>query len=137
MDMWKVTPARDMAGEDDEDTKALRAYLVEAKAFLLTHAWCVGIRNEYFGIGVGGVFAVFLFEIVPVGEDVDGLVWVVVGDVPSAYLSVRHCGDPASALAGYVAEMRAWVDAAKAGRSLKAMMVEDRRCVVRQSREAR
>jgi hypothetical protein len=62
------------------------------------------------------VVAVFLFRIVPKQEGVDEWLWVVVGDLPSAYLVTDDNPTPASALEAYVAEMSAWVDAVENGR---------------------
>ena len=66
------------------------------------------------GFAVAGVLGVFLVDIVP-GEGADPTVWVIVGDVPPAYV-VHEPGDSwQDALRGYVGEMRAWRDAAAKG----------------------
>jgi hypothetical protein len=64
---------------------------------------------------VGGVVVVLLFRIVPAREDVDEWLWVVVGDVPPAYLVTDDAPNPASALDGYIGEMERWVAAVRAG----------------------
>jgi len=116
-----VMPASKMTGDDAEDTRLLRKALAEADAFLAGHAWCEKIQERYFGAGIGGVVSVFLFEIVPTRPDIDALLWVVVGDVPSAYLVTDEARDPAEALAQYIALMKEWAAVVKRGGDLSAV----------------
>jgi hypothetical protein len=105
-----------MRGDNDQDTALLRQMFKEAESYLCSFDWCGSIAQSYFGLGIGGVVAVFLFRIVPKQEGVDEWLWVVVGDLPSAYLVTDDNPTPASALEAYVAEMSAWVDAVENGR---------------------
>lgn len=85
----------------------------EASEYLLSQKWCKRIRKWNLDVGWEGVLGVFSFEFDPIGSDVDSKVWIIVGDIPPAYV----CNDNsngASALDGYVKEMQAWVDAVKA-----------------------
>jgi len=75
--------------------------------------------ETYFGDGYGKVVAVFFFHIEPSRPDVDEWLWVVVGDLPSAYLVIDACKTPSQALEGYIGEMSEWVKLAKEGRSSK------------------
>jgi hypothetical protein len=45
-------------------------------------------------------------------------VWVIVGDVPPAYITVEDAPNPATALDAYIGAMQEWVDAARAGGSV-------------------
>jgi hypothetical protein len=54
----------------------------EARQYLLSFAWCKIIKAGWFGWGVGGVCALFLFEILPSKVNVDRWIWIVVGDLP-------------------------------------------------------
>jgi hypothetical protein len=40
---------------------------------------------------------VFLFEIIPSREDVDDKVWLIVGDLPPAYITAEDAPNPAAA----------------------------------------
>ena len=104
-----------MSGEDDEETQELSELFQRAQDYLRSFRWSDGIIDSYFGIGVGKIFAVFLFEIIHSKEDVDDWVWVVVGDIPSAYITTEGIPNPACALDGYIGEMRRWVAAAERG----------------------
>ena len=117
-DMSKVVPVAEMRGDDDEDTLLLRKSLTEAEEFLADFQWCDGILESYFGIGVGGIFAVFLFRIAHSRPDVDDWVWVVVGDLPPAYITCDQAPNPATALNGYIGAMREWAEAAMAGKDV-------------------
>ena len=101
--------------DDIEDKNALYQ---EAVDFLSFYDWCLEIRESYVGLLYPGIVAVFLFRIVPSRDDVDEWIWVIVGDVPPAYLTVEECPNPATALDGYVGAMQQWVDAAQQGKSV-------------------
>ncbi len=119
IDFRNVVPERAICGDDDEDTRLLHSMLEEAKAYLKAFHWCRAIREAHFGIGVGAVVAVFLFRIDPARTNVDEWVWVVVGDLPPAYIAIENAANPIQALSGYVGEMKAWVEAVHAGKDVK------------------
>lgn len=108
-----------MTGESAEERDSLRSYLQEAEDEINYYSWHDGIVNSYFGMGVGGIFAVFLFEILPNREEIDNFVWVIVGDLPSAYITCEEAPNPACALDGYIGAMEEWVEAAKSGKSVE------------------
>lgn len=90
----------------------------EAREFLEFYDWCGEIRESYVGMLYRGIVAVFLFRIVPNRKDVDEWIWVIVGDLPPAYLTIDECPNPATALDGYIGAMQKWVDAAQQGKSV-------------------
>jgi hypothetical protein len=114
-----VVPISDMAGEDDNGTHRLREMEKVARNFITSFDWCASVRDFYFGDGIAGVFAVFLAHIEPARPSVDEYLWVVVGDIPSAYLVIDDCPRPKEALEGYIWEMRKWVALAKEGQTSK------------------
>lgn len=91
----------------------------EAKEFLLGHKWCKRIKEGYLDIGVEGIFAVFYFEIEPADPSIDKQLWVIVGDLPPAYIVVEDNPNGACALDAYIGEMKEWVEAAKRGESVE------------------
>jgi hypothetical protein len=109
----------------EDGAEDLRAYLSEARDFLLYYKWCRGILEEYVGIFAGGVIGVFLFKIDPARPDVDGWIWVIVGDVPPTYLTCDRCPNPATALDGYIGAMTEWVEAASKGKSVAELIPVD------------
>lgn len=117
VDLKGVVPIDQTVGEDEEDTALLRGMANDAAVFLMSFAWCRGIRESYFGDGVGGIAAIFLFWIEPAKENVDEWLWVVVGDIPPAYLVTDVCKSPSQALEAYMDEMSEWVVLAKQGQS--------------------
>ena len=117
VDFSSLTPIRDMKGEDSEDSSLLKIMAKEAQQFLLSFDWCKEIQASWFGLGVGGVCAVFLFEILPATANIDTSLWVVVGDLPSAYLVLDECPTAMKALDAYVELMQEWVDAVQEGNS--------------------
>ena len=119
LDFSKLVPATEFVGEDDEDDKLVRDLIDEAHAYVGSFVWCRAIEESYVSdIAVGGVVAVLLLRINPGGREVDEWLWVVVGDLPPAYITTDVGPNAACALDGYMGEMQAWVEAAKAGRSV-------------------
>jgi hypothetical protein len=86
--------------------------LAEAREYLLGQVWCRGILAGYFGAGVGRVCAAWLFRI-DADEGVDEWLWVVNGDIPSAYLVCDQVKDPKDAFLVYADLMQGWVDAVR------------------------
>ncbi len=106
-----VVLLRDFVAESAGEHRAVAELLKEAEQFLTSHAWCPGIRQSFVGFAVGEVVGVFLFELTkPLGTG-DEFLWVVVGDLPSAYFVVDRTESPREALERYCELMRAWVDA--------------------------
>jgi hypothetical protein len=114
----KMKPVDSIEGEDAADTKLLRGMAVEARDFICANEWCEHLDRQYLAYGVGGVVAVFLAQITPASEDVDACLWVVVGDLPPAYIVVEDNPTAADALDAYCSEMEAWVEAVKNGESV-------------------
>ncbi len=91
------------------------AMAVEAERFLAAQSWCAQVHGVTPVYGLDGVLGVFRCTLLPSHPDADVMVWVVVGDLPAAYL-VHEPGDVwQDALTGYVHEMERWVAAIRAG----------------------
>lgn len=116
IDFSKLKPVDEMKGDDEEDTKLLRKMFYEACEYLQSFSWCKDISESYFGLGVGNVVAVFLFRIIPAVKKADEWLWVVIGDVPPAYLVTDDAPNPACALDAYIGEMEKWIKAVNTGR---------------------
>jgi hypothetical protein len=97
-----------MEGEDESETVRLRSMEAQARSFLSSFDWCGEIREFYFGSGVGDVIAIFFARISPSRPDIDEFLWVVVGDIPPAYLVTDDSPMPKEALQSYIEEMRKW-----------------------------
>lgn len=94
----------------------------EAHSFLSSQKWCAEIRSQHLAWGIAGVVAVFFFRISPSVSGVDEELWVVVGDIPAAYIVSPKNDGWQNALRGYVYEMRRWVRAARARRSVEKLI---------------
>ncbi|HEY9225902.1 MAG TPA: hypothetical protein VIP11_04600 [Gemmatimonadaceae bacterium] len=92
----------------DADVPTLTA---AAERFLGSQPWCARVQSVTPVFAIAGVIGVFRCTLIPRSPDADVTVWVVVGDLPPAYL-VHEPGDSwQDALSGYVTEMTHWVDA--------------------------
>lgn len=110
-----VVPVGRMAGDGDEDTALLQEMLLEAKNYLRSFSWCESILNSYFAGGVGKIFAIFLFNISSARPDVNEWMWIVVGDIPPAYLPWEDCRSGKEVFDAYIAGMKRWVQFARKG----------------------
>lgn len=119
-----LLPCEEMVGEDEAETALLRDSLDEARRYLLGHSWCRSIEKEFFGLGVGGVVCVFLFEIAA-APGVDEQLWVVCGDLPSAYLMTDSASRPVDALELYCGLMNDWVLAVRGQRDIGSVFPVD------------
>jgi hypothetical protein len=108
-----VTPIEEIFAENEQEVELLRSMGVEAETYLRSFTWCQSIKQGYFGAGIGKIVAIFLFGIVPNCPGVEEWIWVVVGDIPSAYLVTDQCKTPSDVLRAYIWEMRRWVELAK------------------------
>lgn len=103
---------------DQEDVPLLVEMHEKAKKYLTSHSWCPKITESYLGYGVGGVVALFLFRLSPPINGVDEWLWVVVGDLPSAYMVIDDAENPAKALEAYCTLMEEWANSALRGEDL-------------------
>src|SRR5262249_51190960 len=120
VDFSLLKPIGAIGGDDSEDTRLLKSMALVAREYLLSFRWCKKISKAWFGWGVGGVCAVFFFEIVPAQKQVDSRLWVIVGDLPPAYLVVDESPTPLEALRNYVDLVQEWVDTVHEGRPVDA-----------------
>jgi hypothetical protein len=80
----------------------------EAHQYLASFAWARDVAALSLAYGVGGVVALFLAEFRGKIGGTDDRLWVVVGDLPSAYLVVEPNDTPSGALERYCRLMDDW-----------------------------
>jgi hypothetical protein len=122
VEISKMVPVDLIAGDSAVDTNLLREMAAEAKTFILEQKWCESVDRAYLAYGVGGVVAIFLLQITPRSEDVDTFLWVIVGDLPPAYVVVDDNPTAADALDGYCSEMETWVEAVESGECVEELI---------------
>jgi len=105
-----LTPIGNIVGDDEDDTQRLREMAVKARDYITAFKWSLPIRAEFFVDGVGGIVALFLFEFEGMIGGTDDRLWVVVGDLPSAYMVVGP-EDARDALEAYCELMDDWINA--------------------------
>jgi hypothetical protein len=108
----------DFIDANPSEAEGMRLLVDGAIAYISKFRWCRAILEYRVGIGIPTVIGVFLMRIEPAESGVDDWLWVVVGDVPPAYLVVDDNPTPADALDAYIIEMRQWVDAVRIGASI-------------------
>ena len=78
--------------------------------------WHNGVVADYFGGGVSGLGAAFVFEIVSSRAKIDKFIWVVAGDVPFAYFVTDNAPNWVCAFKVYSRLAQDWIDADAASR---------------------
>lgn len=116
-DMSNVWPWASYVASETDDRKGREELYSRARNYLETFEWCLEIEESYVGMLFPPILGIFLFRIVPGGE-ADEWIWIFVGDIPPAYITVDGCSNAAQALDGYIGAMEQWVDAVDAGRSV-------------------
>jgi hypothetical protein len=106
-----AVPIEALRGEDDQDTRLLRDMAQEAVRYVRSFDWCVQLHEQYFGDGIGGVVALFLFRITIRDFEVPEWVWIIVGDLPPAYLGFHGFPSPRAALLLYIEGVEEWLAA--------------------------
>ena len=96
----------------------VRELAEEATSFIASHEWCLKVTAVRLAWAVAGVLGVFQVDLKPARPDIDTTLWVVVGDIPPAYLVQDDAPTWREALRGYVGEMSRWVHAVKHGQPL-------------------
>jgi hypothetical protein len=108
-----LMPVDAIKGEDETDTKLLNEMAVRARNYITSFKWCLPITAMYLADGIGGIIALFLVEFDGKIGGTDDRLWVVVGDLPSAYFVVQPEDCAKEALEAYCSLMDDWVDAVR------------------------
>jgi hypothetical protein len=121
IDLTSLTPVALIKGEDEEETLQLRNLYSEAEKYLRKFKWCKNVLEAYLGYGVADVFGLFFFHIDPIKNE-DDYLWVIVRDIPSAYLVTDEARNCADALRIYIKLFREWVAAIRENRSVATLI---------------
>lgn len=100
-----------IVGRNQEETHLLNEMRDEAGRFVRGFSWSPSIFGVEFFYGVAGIIAIFLFRFEEKIGGTDDKLWVVVGDLPSAYLVVEPRDNPREAVERYCGMMEEWCDA--------------------------
>lgn len=91
----------------------------EARAFLQGHRWCRSVRSLTLISRIEGVVGLFYAEIDPEpSSGADEAIWVIVGDLPPAYLDIPSVPTPREAVEAYISLLEEWVEAVTEGKPL-------------------
>jgi hypothetical protein len=113
MESPMLMPVEAIKGEDEEDTKFLIEMASDARNYITSFSWCLPITAMYLADGIGGIIAIFLAEFAGKIGGTDDRLWVVVGDLPPAYMVVEPDDCAQEALERYCLLMDDWVAAVR------------------------
>jgi hypothetical protein len=93
---------------------------IEAQRYLMSFQWCKKIINGWLAKDWGYMLCIFYFEIEPAkNSEADNFVWIVVGDIPSAYIDIESAKDELEVLKVYTFLMNEWIRNVKQGKSVE------------------
>ena len=121
MNLSKATNYADFLERYKGDVSFLSDCYERASKYISELRWITGVENVYVGLHFDGMFCVFLFETslnVDKKFPDDEFIWIVVGDLPIAYITSEVSPNPACALDSYVGAMFEWVEAVETGASV-------------------
>lgn len=104
---------------ETDDAAGILELSHEAVRFLNSRSWCQRVDKTYFDLGFRHA-AVFFCEIAA-APGADSEVWVIVGDLPPAYMDTT-CKTGAEALASYCWWLKRWAEAVRGGQSVDDLM---------------
>lgn len=116
MDLNALTPETGRLSDDPTDDAIIRDMIKDAKLYLRSYRWCPPIAQVLVGYAVPNVIAALLVRFSRPIQDKDEMLWVIVGDLPSAYLVIDQARDAAAAIRVYCDLMDEWIDSVKTGR---------------------
>ncbi len=100
--------------DGEGDAAAFHAMARDARAYIESWPWSGTVVESYFGGGLRGVVALVLVRLDDSrATHVDEWLWVVVGDVPSAFFEIDDSDTGAVALETYCALMDDWISAVR------------------------
>jgi hypothetical protein len=94
------------------------AYAEEAARYIKGHRFCESLVSVDLAWASAGVLGVFVVRIRPAFPQAPSSLWVVVGDLPPAYMPSDEATDWRDALDAYIFIMSEWVAAVRAGAPL-------------------
>jgi hypothetical protein len=100
----------------------VRNMALRAQRFLASHRWCAEITEGYLAWALADKCGVFFFRLIPSRPEVDRELWVIVGDIPPAYIVCDNARTWQEALDAYGVEMMKWVDAVREGQSVEGLI---------------
>lgn len=118
IDISRMIPIDDLSSSGLEYVDELKKLADEAISFISSHEWCKNIETVMIDRGWGFILAVFYIIIEPAEKHIPNSFWVIVGDIPPAYIDTEDNPNGACAIDGYVMEMQKWIDHVMDGKSV-------------------
>jgi len=117
-----MIPIDDLESISIDNAEDLMVLSNEAIAFIRSQKWCKRIIDVKLDRGWGYIIAVFFFSIEPYGANIPNNLWVIVGDLPPAYIDVEDNPNGACAIDAYVSEMEGWINNVVQGKSIEGLI---------------
>ncbi|HEY0030786.1 MAG TPA: hypothetical protein VGC65_08515 [Bacteroidia bacterium] len=92
----------------------------EAETYLSSFEWCNEIIDGWLVKDWGFMLCIFYFKIAPSeNSGADNSVWIIVGDIPPAYIDIKSGPNEYEALSSYIFLMEDWINHVNQNKSVK------------------
>lgn len=91
----------------------------ESKIYLASQKWCGEIYEGWLFTNIGYALCIFLYRIDKLQSSEDNLVWIVVGDIPPAYLDTYNVESTKEVIENYIELVEDWIENAESGNSFE------------------
>lgn len=122
IDTTHMINIEDIPNHNLDNIDELIALSREALIFINSQQWCKRIIHGKLERGWGYVIAVFFFIIEPAYDNIPNHIWVIVGDLPPAYIDVETNSNGVYAIDSYVMEMQKWIDSVMNSKSVEELI---------------
>ncbi|MEO7312772.1 MAG: hypothetical protein ABIX01_20480 [Chitinophagaceae bacterium] len=117
IDTILMTEIGEIANDDFEYTDDIERLYDESVRYLNSHNWCDKVVQGWLAASWGYLVCIFFFKIGPSLEsNADTEVWVVAGDLPTAYIDIESASSVNEVLEGYVFLMKDWIEHVQNGK---------------------
>jgi len=99
-------------------------YFNEARDYVVGQPWTLSVEEGWVGAVYPGIIGIFAFRIRPRDANAPEWHWVIVGDLPTAYVATDDARVPSEALDSYIGVMTKWADSILEGRTEDVYPVE-------------
>ncbi|MDL2213830.1 hypothetical protein LJC29_07685 [Bacteroides sp. OttesenSCG-928-N06] len=108
------------SNDDIEHIDEVLELSTEAQKYLSSFPWCNKILRGWLAKSWGYMLCVFYFEIEPKPlYGADNFLWIIVGDIPPAYIDIESAHNELEALEAYVYLMEEWINTFRQGKSIE------------------
>lgn len=120
-----MLPVEAIEEQKGDGPEGFDSFLRRVEAFMIENQFCQKIRKGWLAFGVPGILGIFYLELIPAQTFIKDELWVIVGDIPPAFIYTDECPNAFAALQKYLNELALWIDAVRKDESVEGLLPVD------------